>query len=156
MSSGPLHLNTLIHNIIALLRRYDNGLSFDKLKSLLNLDISTSPELLNRLKNNPRIIVHDNKLEYRPPFSIKSGQELVFYMKENDDKSGILLSELRESYKTIDNDLSQSYFGDSIYKLSFNDSAAVYLNKLPGISAAPEEVKVLWSNANCSNISFND
>lgn len=156
MSTGPLHLNTLIHNIISLLKRYDDGLSFDKLKSLLNLDITTSPELMNRLRNNPRIIVSDTRLVYRPPFSIKSANDLIEYLKANDDRPGILLTELRESYKTIDSEINQTVLGESVYKLTFNDTSAVHLNKMPGVKPAPEEVKSLWNSISPAAMTFTE
>ena len=155
-SAGPLHLNTLIHNIISLLKRYEDGLSFEKLKSLLNLDITTSPELMSRLRNNPRIVVSETRLIYRPPFAIKCSTDLIEYLKANDDRPGVLLTELRESYKSIDNDINQSSLGDLVYKLTFNDSSAVHLNKLPGVRPAPEEVKSLWNSLSPATMTFTE
>lgn len=156
MSSGPLHLNTLIHNIISLLKRYDDGLSFDKLKSLLNLDITSSQELMTRLKNNPRITVTDSRLMYKPPFSIKTPQDLIEHLSKNDERPGVLVSELKESYRTIESDIVQTSLGDSIYRITFNDISAVHLNKLPGVKAAPEEVKTLWTSLSPAAMTFTD
>lgn len=158
MSSRPLHINTLIHNIISLLKRYDDGLSFERLKSLLNLDILSLPELVSRLKNNPRVVFLEDRLMYRPLYDIKNADDLVQYFQKYPNGPGVLLSELKESYKTVETELHSSALNGIIYKVPVtNQSQAIlYYNMLPNVKAAPEDVKMLWSNINPSSLNFSE
>ena len=154
MSTGPLHLNTLIHNIISLLKRYDDGLTFEKLKSLLNLDVLSSPELTARLKNNPRIIFTDARLIYRPQYTIKNLEELLQYFKSHTSDPGILLSELKESFKAVDTELSSSPLRAHIYRISITDHVIIYYNPVSNVKPAPDDVRSLWNSFNATSLNL--
>ena len=156
MSSGPIHLNTLIHNIISLLRRYDDGLSFENIKKLLKIDISSSPELLVRLKNNPRIEFAEDRVRYRPHYNIKTTKDLLEHLQKGIANPGLLISEVKESFKNIEGELSDSSLAFQLYQISSADDTIIYYNPMPHIRAAPTEVRAMWNANNPSSISFND
>lgn len=149
MSTVPIHLNTLIHNIILILKKSEEGLTFDKLKSLLHIDVLASPELLSRLRSNPRIIFTDVRLQYRPKFSIKSAEELLGKLASKPSDPGIPLSELRESYKSIEVDLTtNSQFAENVILVVSGDNTFIFHNSDPATRPAPEGIQCFFINFN--------
>lgn len=142
MSHGPLHLNTLLHNILTILKRSDEEISFEKLSSIFKLDLKNTPEVYKRLKNNPRIICSETHLKYRPPYEIRNLDELTLNLKSLSNSQGILESELKESFKHYDKQAGSAAF----IKLSLNDDNVLYWNEYPQFHLVDYDIRSLWDS----------
>ena len=68
----------------------------------VKLNISTQSEVLDKVCRNDRISFDGKLLCYKPVFTIKSKEDLLETLKQQQDMAGIDFAELKEAYPKIE------------------------------------------------------
>lgn len=95
----------LLYDIINFLRDSEKPVSAETIHEVTGHDIKTIPGLLESLQANVKINYEDGWFSYKPPYSVKNIHELLDLINKSPD--GIEVSELKDCYKTVDEDIRQ-------------------------------------------------
>ncbi|KAI8917091.1 hypothetical protein DFJ77DRAFT_459130 [Powellomyces hirtus] len=102
-SSSEMPTNTKVYNIINALRERDAPASESEIMRLTAINISSSSELREILKNNPKITYHprDGTYQYKPKYDLRSKEDLLNLLYETRDQGGTEMKELQDSWSGL-------------------------------------------------------
>lgn len=96
-NSRARHINSYIHTIIQFIKNYDRPLTFDEIEKNTNLKLTDNKKLLKTLTKNPKIVIGDNTLLFKPLYNIRNEKDLENIMVATNCEYGIELEKLLDS-----------------------------------------------------------
>ncbi|EGC36460.1 hypothetical protein DICPUDRAFT_31794 [Dictyostelium purpureum] len=89
-----------------------------------NHSIEDRPDILELLRNNPKVIDHgDDKFSYKPLFNVKNIKEILELV--NKHPGGILASDIAESYNQAEADVKKLKETKQVYAIKSSDNTHI-------------------------------
>ncbi|KAL6049511.1 transcription factor TFIIE beta subunit, TFIIEB, Tfa2 [Balamuthia mandrillaris] len=97
--------SSMLFDVITFLKDADRAVTEEEIAANTGLQISAYPDLLNSLKNNPKVGVVDKWFSYKPTYDVTNKEELLDLIMKTPD--GIDSAELKDSYKNVVKDTKE-------------------------------------------------
>lgn len=68
----------------------------------LNVNLLAQPDLLDKIRRSDRIVYDGATLLYRPPFNIRSKDDILAVLRQQPDLTGIDLTDLKDTFPRVE------------------------------------------------------
>ncbi|KAJ1965436.1 transcription factor TFIIE beta subunit, TFIIEB, Tfa2 [Dipsacomyces acuminosporus] len=94
------HAMTKVHEIIEFLKKSQKPHTAEDIQRYEHVDIHQEETIYNQLMNNEKVIYHakDRTFAYKPEYNIRNKEELLEYLRQMPDRTGLDVKKLRDSY----------------------------------------------------------
>ncbi|KAF2071620.1 hypothetical protein CYY_007068 [Polysphondylium violaceum] len=108
-------------------------------------------ELIEALKNNPKVEYIDNCFFFKPPYNVKNSKEILELLSQH--QNGLLVSELAESYTQAQNDIKKLKDNKEIYaiKSSEGPTEVIFPNEEKYRMKISQELMDMWKDIRVPN-----
>ncbi|PJF17265.1 hypothetical protein PSACC_02922 [Paramicrosporidium saccamoebae] len=121
--------------------------SLQELYERLGLNLTTQPDLLEKVCRNDRIFYSNNTLRYEPAFAIRSKEDIIEALRKRNDMTGIDLAELKEAYPKIEEACIDLAKRKEIFLIRPREDGpkVIFLNEFKVENVVDADFRHLWS-----------
>lgn len=134
----------LLYDVINWLRDTDKPATAEEIHAATGYDIKATPGMMEALQSNVKIAYEDGWFSYKPPYSVKNIHELRELIHKTPD--GIEVSELKDCYKTVDEDIKKLLEDHDVLVVQNADTKSdnVYPNDIRYRISVADDFKKAW------------
>lgn len=145
------HVNTFIHKILEHLKKYDRPLLYREIEEKTGINILNNPQLVKSLRNNPKISITHESIQFIPSYTIRSTLELEETLRRVNGREGIEMDKLLDSPIDIRPFIEELVsIGRIIILKDMDNSEIVFYNEMT-VPPMKEEIKKLWNSIKIPN-----
>lgn len=145
-SSAPeKHLNSYIHSIISHIKQTAKPCSFTDINKNLKINLYQNPLILAALKKNPKIIIENDMVTFKPAYQILNKSDLLSVVKNARCREGIELNELLDCPTDINGFIAELISENKIFMIKDMDGSQIVFYNVLVMPKASDEVRELWS-----------
>lgn len=146
------HVNTFVHKILELLKKYDKALSYSEIEEKTGISVLNNTNLVRALKSNPKINISHESIQFIPSYLIRSTEDLIKELKAVNGKEGIEMSKLLESPIDIKPFIDELLQQNKVIILKDIDNSQILFYNEDPIPIIKKEIKDLWESIKVPNI----
>ncbi|KAI8915776.1 hypothetical protein EDD86DRAFT_186313 [Gorgonomyces haynaldii] len=131
-SNAGKSTNRLLFEIISCLKAQTQPIGYQEIIRLTTIDLENNAELLERVRNNERIIFNpqNETFEYQATYQVRSKQDLLELLRKNQGIQALDVKELKESYSGVMQFIEELVNENHILMMKNKDGSprVIYLN----------------------------
>lgn len=139
------HLNSYIHSIIQHTKQFPHPTTFTEIKDALAINLYNSPAILHALKNNSKLIVNNNTIQFKPKYTIKNKDDIKALLNATENNYGIEMVELVDCPVDIKGFVKELVADNLVFLVKDLDGSEILFNNDMQIDAVVPEVKERWT-----------
>jgi transcription initiation factor TFIIE subunit beta len=134
----------VMYDVIKYLMEVEKPAQADEIHASTGHDIKGNPNMMEALQSNPKIHYEDGWFSFKPLYPVKNLHELLELI--NNNPNGIDVADLKDSYKTVEQDIKKLLEQREIISIRNDDAKTdiVYPNDPRYRIAVSDEHKMIW------------